>query len=167
MRNKGLERASQTGPVIWITKDIMTFRIILTLCFILLCTAASADSLAVTLKPSKGLAGTTSFNIHDDGRVTVLVYESASKITENTLAIKTDARDELRSLALACLESYLVQDRYDHVKEHGFTMSVAHSVQGVTKSISSKRISDEAIKMIERIIQIAPDVDLKFVAAQI
>lgn len=97
----------------------------------------------------------------------MLVYESAVKITENTLAMKPAERDEMRLLTLAGLKSYLVLEKYDQVKERPFTMSLSHTVQGVTKSISSKRITDEAIKMIARLIQVAPDVDLKSVSDQI
>ncbi len=145
----------------------MPLKIILIIFISLINTIAMADSISVTLKPEKGLSGTTSFNIHDDGNATILVYESATKISESTINIEPNKKEELRLLTLIALRSYLNQNNYDHVKEYTFTMSLAHTVQGVTINVSSKRISKEAIKVIEQIIMLNPDVNLKYVAEQI
>ena len=61
----------------------MPLKIILIIFISLINTIAMADSISVTLKPEKGLSGTTSFNIHDDGNATILVYESATRISVN------------------------------------------------------------------------------------
>ncbi len=145
----------------------MPLKIILIIFISLINTIAMADSISVTLKPEKGLSGTTSFNIHDDCNATILVYESATKISESTINIEPNKKEELRLLTLIALRSYLNQNNYDHVKEYTFTMSLAHTVQGVTINVSSKRISKEAIKVIEQIIMLNPDVNLKYVAEQI
>lgn len=145
----------------------MPLKIILTIFISLISTIAMADSISVTLNPEKGLSGTSSFNIHDDGNATILVYESATKISESTINIEPNKKEELRLLTLIALRSYLNQNNYDHVKEYTFTMSLAHTVQGVTINVSSKRISKEAIKVIEQIIMLNPDVNLKYVAEQI
>jgi hypothetical protein len=49
--------------------------------------SASDHSISITIKPSASIVGTVSFNIHSDQSVTVLVYESVTKITETPLSI--------------------------------------------------------------------------------
>ena len=139
----------------------MSLRIILTILISLFSSIAMADSISVTLKPAKGLSGTTSLNIHDGGNVTILVYESATKISEDTVNIEQNKIDELRLLTLDALKSYIDQTNYDHVKEYSFTISLAHTDQGVTKSVSSKQINKEAIKVIKQIIMLIPGINLK------
>jgi len=128
---------------------------------------AAADSMSVTLKPERGLSGTTSLNIHDDGSVTVLVYESPTKISEDAVNIESNQKEELRSLTLRALKSYLNENNYENLKEYTFTLSVAHTVHGVTRNVSSKRMNNEAIKVLNKIIQLNLGVNLKYVAEQI
>ena len=128
---------------------------------------AAADSISVTLKPERGLSGTTSLNIHDDGSVTVLVYESPTKISENTVNIDSSQKEELRSLTLSALDSYLNDNKYEILKEYTFTLSVAHTVHGVTRSVSGKRMNNESIKVLRKIIQLNPGVDLTYVVEKI
>ena len=62
---------------------------------------ASAESMSFSIKPSKGLSGTASLNIHDDGKVTLLIYESPTNIVETLIEI-----DDLQSILetdLPCL----------------------------------------------------------------
>ena len=115
---------------------------------------------SVTLKPAKGLSGTVSFNIHDDGNATILVYESIVNIEANI-------KEKLRLLILKAMNGCLSQNSYNHIKKYNFTLSLAHTVQGVTKNVSSKRINKEALKVIMRIIMLNPDVNLKYVEEQI
>ena len=137
-------------------------KIILAIFIYFISTIVVADSMSVTLKPERGLLGTTSLNIHDDGSVTILIYESSTKISENVVNIESNQKEELRSLTLSALNSYLDESDFENLKEYTFTFSVAHTVHGVTKNISSKRINKEALKLLKKMIMIIPDVNLKF-----
>jgi len=126
-----------------------------------------ADSLSVTLKPEKGLSGTISLNIHDDKKVTVLVYESPIKISENSVVIELKKVEELRILILAALNDYLNLESFIEIQEYPFTISLAYTKHGVTKNVSSKRINKKALNIIKQIIFINPDIDLKYVTKKI
>ncbi|MEH6814132.1 MAG: hypothetical protein V7677_16485 [Motiliproteus sp.] len=142
-------------------------RILLAVLICFISVTAVADSISVTLKPERGLSGTASLNIHADGSVTILVYESPSKISENAVNIESNQKEELRSLTLSALNSYLNESDYESLKKYPFTLSVAHTVHGVTKNVSSKRMNKEAIEVLKKIILLNPSVNLKFVAEQI
>ena len=140
------------------------------LIFFLLClfsTTASAESISITIKPEKGLSGTTSLSIHDDGKVTVLVYESAVKISENIVNIAPEVKAALRLNVLSSIAGYLNQDSYDTLKIYTFTTSLAHTVDGVTKNISSKRLNKEAIQLIKQLTEIVPGSSLQHVKEEI
>lgn len=141
-------------------------RIILAIFIYFISMITVANSISVTLKPERGLSGTASLNIHDDGSVTVLVYESSTKISENAVNIDSNQKKELRSLTLSALNGYLNESSYENLKEYNFTLSVAHTVHGVTKNVSSKRMNNEAVKVLKKIITLIPDVNLKYVADQ-
>jgi len=126
-----------------------------------------ADSLSVTFKPAKGLSGTTSLNIHDDKKVTVLVYDSPTKISENTVVLESKKVEELRILILATLNDYLKLDSFNGIKEYPFTLSLAYTNNGVTKNVSSKRINKKALNLIQQILIINPDIDLNYVTKKI
>ena len=141
----------------------------ITLIFILTIASnvAFSDSLSVTLKPAKGLSGTTSLNIHDDKKVTVLVYESPAKISENTVGLEPKKVEELRILILAALNDYLKLEHFDDIKEYPFTISLAYTNNGVTKNVSTKRINKKALNLIKQIVIINPDIDLNYVTEKI
>ena len=126
-----------------------------------------ADSLSVTLKPAKGLSGTTSLNIHDDRKVTVLVYESPVKISENTVVIESEKVEELRILILAALNDFLNLESFSDIKEYPFTISLAYTNHGVSKNVSSKRINKKALNLIKQMVIINPDIDLNYVTEKI
>jgi len=111
-----------------------------------------ADSISITLKPTDRLSGTTSLNIHEDGSVTILVYESPSKISESSVDIDLDEKGEIHSFSLRALKTYLDQNSHSHIKETIFTISIAYTDKGVTKSISTKRINEEAMKVVTLLI---------------
>lgn len=145
----------------------MRLIICLTLIFAFFTSSVLADSLSITLKPTKGLSGTTSLNIHEDGSITILEYESPTKISERTADFDSHKRDELRSLTLRVLKSYLNQENYSHVKEYTFTFSIAYTNDGVTKSISSKRINEDAMKLVKLLITHIPNEKIKAIEKQI
>lgn len=87
-------------------------RITLAVVICLTSTITMADSISVILKPEKGLPGTVSFNVHDDGNATILVYESSVKINESTVNIEANIKEKLRLLTLKALDSYLSQNSY-------------------------------------------------------
>jgi hypothetical protein len=133
----------------------------------LLSMIAVAESISVTVKPEKGFAGLTSLNIHEDGNVTVLVYESAAKINENTLDLEPERKKLLRLQSLSTIDSYLKQSNYDSLNTVTFTTSIAHTTDGVTKNISSKRLNEEATELIMQLIELVPGNSLDYVREEI
>jgi len=133
----------------------------------LLSMIALAESISVTVKPEKGFAGLTSLNIHEDGNVTVLVYESAVKINENTLDLEPERKKLLRLQSLSAIDDYLKQSSYDSLKIVTFTISIAHTTDGVTKNISSKRLNKEATELIKTLIELVPGNSLDYVKEEI
>ncbi len=134
----------------------MHHKFLITILISLLSTTATAESVSITIKPEKGLSGTTSLTIHEDGKVTVLVYESAVKINENNVNIEPKDKDALRLNVLSSIAGYLNQDSYDTLNIYTFTTSLAHTVDGFTKNISSKRLNKEAIQLIKQLKEIVP-----------
>ena len=126
-----------------------------------------ADSISITLKPAKGLSGTASLNIHEDGSITILEYESPVKISERTVSFDSNKRGELRLFALTALKSYLDQEDYSQVKEYTFTLSIAYTNDGVTKSISSRRINEHAMKLVKVLIIYVQNEKIKAIEKQI
>ena len=145
----------------------MHHKFLITILISLLSTTATAESISVTIKPEKGLSGTTSLTIHDDGKVTVLIYESAVKISENTVNVEPKDKEALRLNVLSSIAGYLNQDSYDTLKIYTFTTSLAHTVDGVTKNISSKRLNKEAIQLIKVLTEIVPGSSLQHVKEEI
>ena len=145
----------------------MHHKFLITILISLLSTTATAESISVTIKPEKGLSGTTSLTIHDDGKVTVLIYESAVKISENTVNVEPKDKEALRLNVLSSIAGYLNQDSYDTLKIYTFTTSLAHTVDGVTKNISSKRLNKEAIQLIKQLTEIVPGNSLHHVKEEI
>ena len=126
-----------------------------------------ADSMSITLKPTKGLSGTASLNLHEDGSVTILEYESPTKISESSVNINSSEKDEIRSLTLRALKTYLNQNNHSHIKEYTFTFSIAYTDEGVTKSISTKRINEEAMKVVKLLIGHISNKEIKAIEKQI
>jgi len=126
-----------------------------------------AESISITVKPEKGLSGTTSFTIHDDGNVTALVYESAVKISENTVNIIPKEKEALRLKVISSVSGYFNQTNYGSLNTYTFTTSLAYTVDGVTKNISSKRLTKEAIQLIKQLTKIVPGNSLQYVKDEI
>ncbi|MEH6471227.1 MAG: hypothetical protein V7752_08255 [Halopseudomonas sp.] len=145
----------------------MHHKMLITVLISLLSTITMAESISITVKPENGLSGTTSLTIHDDGNVTVLVYESAVKISENTVNIEAKEKDVLRMKTLSSVAGYFNQDSYDSLKTYTFTTSIAYTVDGVTKNISSKRLTKEAIELIKQLTKLVPGNSLHYVEEEI
>ena len=145
----------------------MRNKFIIMFLFSLLSSIAVADSISITIKPDKGLSGTTSLTMHEDGNVTVLVYESAVKISESSINIEPDDKNYLRSQTISAIDEYLNQDSYDALKAYSFTISLAHTVDGVTKNISSKRLNKEAVKVIQKLTTLVPGKVLQYAKDEI
>lgn len=145
----------------------MHHKILTTFFISLLSTIVMAESISISVKPEKELSGTTSLTIHDDGNVTLLVYESAVKISENTVHIDSHEKDELRSKVLSSVAGYFNKESYASLKKYTFTTSLAYTVDGVTKNISSKRLTKVAIQLIKQLTKIIPGDSLQFVKEEI
>lgn len=116
-----------------------------------------ADSISVTIKPSRGITGTQSFNFHDDGRLTLLTYHSPSRITENPLTLSQDQSAKLRQSASRTLTEYLSQEQFKALEPKSQTLAIAHTKDGVTKSISSRKHSNAASQLIEALKKLSPN----------
>lgn len=145
----------------------MRNKIITLLALFLLSSPSFADSISITVKPARGLSGTTSLTIHDDGMVTVLVYESAMKVSENSVDIHPAERDQLRLETIRAIDDYLNRDSYASLTAYSFTISLAHTIDGVTKNISSKRLNKQAVKVIQKLTTLVPDNALQYAKDEI
>ena len=145
----------------------MCCKILAVLFISLFSTIIMADSISITVKPEKGLSGTTSLTIHDDGNVTILIYESAVKISENTINISSSDSHLLHLKTINAISEYLNQDSYKSLKAYSFTTSLAHTVDGVTKNISSKRLNKEAVNILQKLTTLVPEDALQYVKSEI
>jgi hypothetical protein len=118
---------------------------------------ASEKSYSVTVKPSAGIVGTTSFNIHSDKSVTVLIYESVSQITESPIALDSDTSEEIVRLIEKALGELIILEDYSMLPEYKQTSAVSITQGKFTKSISTRRYSDQLKALIETVIPYFPE----------
>jgi len=128
-------------------------RYLLAIIFLLLSntTFASERSYSVTVKPGTSIVGTTSFNIHSDMSVTVLVYESASKITESQIILDAKASSDVAQLIEEALTELVNLEDYSQLTEYKQTSAISVSHNKVTKSISTRRYTDQLIVLIKTV----------------
>lgn len=130
---------------------------ILVLIACLICGRALANELVVTFKPSSGLAGTTALNFHQDGKITLLIYESVTRITENAINMKEDDIVTVKKLAERTLNEYLSREQFKELKTYQLTAGIAYKVDAVTKSISTRKLTGNMIKLIKQVNQYIPE----------
>ena len=118
-----------------------------------------ANELVLTFKPSSGLSGISSLNFHEDGKVTLLIYESATKITETPVTLKVGEIASLKKLATNTLNEYLSQQQFKNIKTYQLTASIALKVDAVTKSISTRKLTANMITLVK---QVNPHLPEKF-----
>ena len=121
---------------------------------------AFCDDISITIKPSNGIVGTTSVTFHEDGKVTLLVYESAVQITEKLLDIGTEEARKLQNLAILTLDEYLNETDLKTRSEYTVTFGVSRTRDAITRSISSRRLTGNAIEIIDKIRKYTPNNDL-------
>ena len=119
-----------------------------------------ADAVSITVKPSKGIVGTTSVTFHEDGKVTMLVYESAVQIVEKSLEIGAEESAKFKNLAVATLDEYLGTNEFRNINEFAVTFGVSRTENAVTKSISSRRLTIRALEIVREVRKYAPTKDL-------
>ncbi len=117
---------------------------------------ASEKSISVTIKPSAGIIGTVSFNIHPDQNVTVFVYESASKISETPVSIDSKTVAMVSQLSEQVLDEFVSLKDYSRFPEYKQTSTIAITQSKVTKSISTRRYSEQLISLIKMIKDYVP-----------
>lgn len=107
-------------------------------------TVAADESISITLKPSTGLAGTTSYTLHEAGNLTKLSYVSRSDIQEHSLKATTEQITELQSLASQVISEVISSEDYSDWELRESSLAVAITKDNVTHSISTKRFSAKA-----------------------
>lgn len=112
---------------------------------------ASEKSISVTIKPSASIVGTISFNIHPDQSATVLVYESVSKITESPVRIDRKTVTKISQLSEQVLDQLVSLKDYSRLPEYKQGSAIAITQSKVTKSISTRRYSEQLISLIKMI----------------
>jgi len=123
----------------------------------------SADSLSVTLKPSTGLSGTASLTIHEDGKVTMLIYESPQKITEHTVDVNEVQKSKLTQKALQALDSYLLTNDFDELDRVNFSVSFLYTRDEVSKSVTTKRLNPLLKDALILLFEVVPAMKLSYV----
>ena len=117
---------------------------------------ASEKSISITVKPSQGIVGTISFNIHPNQNVTVLVYESNSKISETPVSIDSETVTKVSQLAERVFDEFVGLKDYSRFSEYKQGSAIAITQSKVTKSISTHRYSDQLISLIKMIEDYIP-----------
>ena len=117
---------------------------------------ASEKSISITIKPSTGIVGTISFNIHPDQSVTVLVYESASVINESPVSMDSKTVAKVSQLSEQILDEFVSLTDYSQFPEYKQGSAIAITQSKVTKSISTRRYSEKLISLIEMIKDYVP-----------
>lgn len=112
---------------------------------------AAEKSISITIKPSAGLAGIVSFNIHPDKSVTLLVYESAVKISEQPVAVDNKTVLQIIQSSEQVFNEYSRLDDYSRLPEYKQASAVAITQTRVTRSISTRRYSENMIALIRLI----------------
>lgn len=118
---------------------------------------ASEKSISVTIKPSAGIVGTISFNIHPDQSVTLLVYESVSKITESSVSIDSKTVAKVCQLSERIFDEFGSLKDYSKFPEYKQGSAIAITQSKVTKSISTRRYSQNLISLITIIKDYVPE----------
>ncbi|MFT5131967.1 MAG: hypothetical protein ACI9SC_000430 [Gammaproteobacteria bacterium] len=119
-----------------------------------------ADGVSITVKPLIGIVGTTSLTFHEDEKVTMLVYESAAKITETLLEIGAEDSSYLKMLAVTTLNEYLNMSDFRNISEYAITFGISRTEDTVTKNISSRRLTKNALEIIDEFRKYTPRKDL-------
>ena len=117
---------------------------------------ASEKSISITIKPSAGIVGTISFNIHPNQNVTVLVYESVSKISEIPVNIDGNTVTKVSQLSEWVLDEFISLEDYSQFPEYKQGSAIAITQSKVTKSISTHRYSEQLISLIKLIKDYVP-----------
>ena len=133
-------------------------RLLLAVAFLLFSTNSfgSGKSYSVTIKPKAGIVGTASFNIHDDNRITVLVYESPTKIAENMASVDAAKITEVIQLLESTIDELIEIKDYSNLPEFKQTSAVTVTKDKVTKSISTRRYTGQLIELIKAINSYIP-----------
>ncbi len=134
----------------------MTMRLLILSLALLLSVNAISAELTVTLKPAKGIKGTHSIRFQDDGRVSLLVYQSATHIVDNAVAIEPAEAARLRHLATRALDQYLTTQDFSALKRHTLLIGIARTQDEVIQSVSSRRLSESAIALIDALGRYVP-----------
>ena len=127
----------------------MIIRLLIPILALLLSVNAASAELSVTLKPGKGLKGVHSMTFHDDGKVTLLVYPSATEIVDNRVGIEPFEAAQLQQLATTTIDEYLARQDFSALKRQSLLFGIALTQGDVTKSVSSRRLSVNAIALID------------------
>ena len=116
-----------------------------------------SEEISITLKPTKGLAGTSSVTFHEDGKVTLLVYETSTKISDNLIDIDSKAVAELTDLATKALDEYLALKQFIQLKNYTLLVGILVTQDAVTKSISSRKLTQSVITLINKLNEHIPE----------
>ena len=111
--------------------------------------AFAEESISITIKPSKALAGTTSYNLHATSELTKLVYVSRSDIQEHSIQAAPEQIERIKSDSLLIIQEVMDKTNFDEWKENSGSFAVAITQDKVTKSISTKRLSESMLRLQE------------------
>lgn len=102
-----------------------------------------SEAISITSKPAGGLTGTTSFNFHKNGEVTLLQYKSPTNIIEVTINIEPEKTEKVANISHEVIAEYYTHSDYSKWPVQKETIAVAITKEKVTKSVSTNRHSEK------------------------
>ena len=94
---------------------------------------------------------------HDDGTVTLLVYQSTTEIVDNVVVIEPVEATKLQQLAITTIDEYLSQKDFSALQRQSLLLGIVLTQDDVTKSVSSRRLSVDAIALIDALGRYVPE----------
>jgi len=95
--------------------------------------------------------------------VTILVYESPTKIVETLVEVSEIERSTIRNLVLKALDSYLTKTNFKKIKPSDFSVSFLYTKDLVSKNVTSKRLTKAAKIALKKIFMLVPKLRLDYI----
>jgi|GEM_PF-1694764 len=122
---------------------------------------AHAESWHIMLKPQRGIAGTSNLNFNQDGSVSLLVYQSATKLEEARVELSSEQVVIFRRQAELVMAQYQQPGQLQMSPLQPLATTIIFSGDGVSRQVSAKRYTAELKALITGLIEQVPTLSEK------